>query len=246
MSKSTGIGERLFLNQYDLSGDIGALGTIQSARAQQDVTDITKVAMARLGLLYDGHLAYSGFFDAAAAQEHPVLSALPQAGLTTWCAGTAAGSPTASMVANQADYSPTRGPDGSLVFSTTADESGGAGFEWGVLLTTGAQSFASAGAGTYVDEYVPVFGTLPLPSTHGLSAFLHVLSLASGTATVAIQDSTDHTSFANVSGAAFTAVSGATSERIAATGNVRRYVRVNVAGTFTDLVAAVTFSRKLA
>lgn len=245
MSKSTGLGERLFLNQHDLSGDIGALGTIQSAQNQQDVTDITKVAMARLGLLYDGHLAYSGFFDAAAGAEHPVLSALPQSGLSTWCTGTAAGSPSASLVANQADYGVTRSPDGSLAITATAEATGGNGLEFGVLLTTGAQSFASAGNGTYVDEYVPVFGTLPLPSTHGLSAFLHVLSLGSGSATVAIQDSTDHLSFANVSGAVFTAVTGATSERIAVTGNVRRYLRVNVTGTFTDLVAAVSVIRKL-
>lgn len=246
MSKSTGIGERLFLNQYDLSGDIGALGTIQSARNQQDVTDITKVAMARLGLLYDGHLAYSGFFDTVAGQEHPVLRGLPQSGRTTWCTGTAAGSPTGSMVANQADYGVTRGPDGSLVISTTADASSGDGFEWGVLLTTGLQTFASAGAGSYVDDYVPAFPTLPLPSTAGLAAYLHVESIGSGTATVAIQDSTDHISFANVTGAVFTAVTGATSERIAVSGNVRRYLMVNVTGTFTNLVAAVAVIRKFA
>jgi len=246
MSKTTGIGERLFLNQYDLSGDIGSLGTIQSARNQQDVTNITQVAIARLGLLYDGHLAYSGFFDTAAGAEHLVLRPLPQNGLTTWATGTAAGAPTGSMLANQADYNVTRSQDGSLTIDTSADTTGGAGFEWGNLLTTGLQLFASAGAGTYIDDYVPAFGSLPLPSTHGLSAFLHVKSLGSGTATVAVQDSTDHVSWANVSGAVFTAATGATSQRIAVGGNVNRYLRVNVTGTFTNLLAAVAVCRKFA
>ena len=55
MSKTTGLGERLYINQYDLYGDVGAIASMQSTRNQQDVTTLQDYALERLGLLYDGH-----------------------------------------------------------------------------------------------------------------------------------------------------------------------------------------------
>lgn len=78
-------------------------------------------------------------------------------------------------------------------------------------------------------------------SDFGLAAYLHVFSIGSGSATVKIQDSADRIAWADVPGAAFAAVTGATFERVAtsATENVKRYLRAEFTGTFTNLVAAV-------
>ena len=245
MSKTTGLGELFYVGAFDLSGDVGALSTIAASRGQQDVTAIRDLAHARLGLLRDGHLAYTAFFDPDTGQEHLALRNLPQSGLVTWASGTVVGAACASLVANHTDYPLVRGADGSLVASPTADANG-YGMQWGVLLTAGGQTFASAAAGSYVDDYFPSFGGASAPPTlFGLAAYLHVLSIGSGSATVHVQDSSDHVSFADVTGAVFSAASGATSQRVAtsATQAVNRYLRLNVTGTFVNLTAVVSVVR---
>ena len=250
MAKTSGLGERLYVGQYDLSGDIGALSNVADVQNLMDVTPINKSAIERITLLKDGSLGFHAFWDTTAGQEHPVLKAMPGTdAVWTWLMGTAVGSPTGSLIAKLADYPLTRAQDGSLVIDPTV-QANGYGIEWGNLLTSGAQTFASAAAGTKIDDYYPVFvnhapPVLALPSPYGLSAYLHALSIGSGTATVAIQDSTDDLSYSNVTGAVFTAVTGATSQRIQTTKtqNVNRYLRVNVSGTFTNLVAVVAVHR---
>lgn len=78
-------------------------------------------------------------------------------------------------------------------------------------------------------------------SNFGLAAYLHVFSIGSGTANLKLQDSADRIAWDDVPGAAFTAVTGATTQRVAtsATENVRRYLRLFRSGSFTNLVAAV-------
>jgi hypothetical protein len=241
MAIISGIGEALYVNQFDLSGDIGAFSAITANRNLQDTTTIQKAAMGRTRLLRDGSIGYNAFFDVTAGQEHPVLGvALPSvSALWTWASGLTLGSLTASLVAIESDYPMTRGQDGSVTIAATA-EGNGFGTEWGVLLTAGKQTFASAAAGTAIDDGAA--------TAFGLAAYLHVISLASGSATVAIQDSADNSSFANVTGGVFTAATGATSQRLQTgpTAAVRRYARVNVTGTFSNLVAVVAFGRFLA
>lgn len=246
MSKTTGLSERLFVGAFDLSGDIGAIGSIKRSQNLQDVTVLIDTAVERLGLLYDGDLSYSGFFDTVAGQEHPVLSALHGNvnALYTWATGTTVGKPTGSLQALQGDYGVVRGADGSLVVNPTAVPNA-TGVEWGNLLTTGAQTFASAGSGASIDDVDPVYGVTS--TALGAAGYLHVISVGSGSAVVAIQDSADNSSFANVTGLAFTGASGATSQRLAttSTATVRRYLRVNVTGTFTNARIVVSVVRNL-
>lgn len=240
MAKQSGIGSYLFVNQYDLSGDIGSIQTIGRTRNLQDVSNIQQDSVQRLGLLKDGQMSYVGFFNAAAGATHPVLSALNGAqSLFTWASGATVGAVSGSMQARQGDFSEVRGADGSLVLNASAQGDGYA-LEWGQMLTTGKQTIASAANGTAVDGGAS--------TSHGFAAYLHVISLASGTATVAIQDSADNSSFSAVTGGGFTAATGATKQRIqtATNGTVRRYVRINVSGTFSNLVCAVSFVRYLA
>ena len=78
-------------------------------------------------------------------------------------------------------------------------------------------------------------------SNFGLAAYLHAFSLGSGTANLKLQDSADRVAWDDVPAAAFTAVTGGTKQRVqtSTSENVRRYLRVLVSGTFTNLVAAV-------
>lgn len=79
-------------------------------------------------------------------------------------------------------------------------------------------------------------------SNFGAAAYLHAFSIGSGSATVKVQDSADRIAWADVPGLAFSAVTGPVVERVVTgpTENIRRYVQVEVTGTFTNLVAAVS------
>ena len=237
MAIISGLGEWLAVGKFDLSGDTGSLSAIAETVNLQDTTALQNPAMRRLGLLRDGHLDFSSFFNASAGGAFPVLSALPGVDtLATWMSGSVVGMPTASLLGLQSTFDPTRGQDGSLVLATSI-QGDTTGLEWGEILTTGKQTFASAAGGTSVDDGAA--------TTRGFAAYLHAISLGSGTAVVAVQDSADNSSFANVTCGVFSNVTAATSERIGTgmASTLRRYVKVNVSGTFTNLVAFVTVVR---
>lgn len=75
----------------------------------------------------------------------------------------------------------------------------------------------------------------------GWTAHLHVTAVSSGTWTVKIQDSADNSAWADVTGASFTAATGATSQRLSAATAataLRQYVRyvATVAGGSTPTI----------
>ncbi|HLC29008.1 MAG TPA: hypothetical protein VJL07_06135 [Dehalococcoidia bacterium] len=240
--KVSGIGANLYVAEFDLSGDVGSVETISSRRAMLEVPSLLNTGMERVAGLRDGEISFSSWWDTAAGAAHPALSTMPTADrIVTYANGTTLGAAAASLSGKQIDYSPTRGQDGSLA-ATVQALANNYGLEWGQLLTTGKQTFASAAAGTSIDDYG---GT---STAFGAAAYLHVFSIGSGTATVAVQDSASAGSgFANLDNMVFTAVTGATSQRVQGTNaaTVRRYIRVNVTGTFTNLVCALVFVRYL-
>jgi hypothetical protein len=107
------------------------------------------------------------------------------------------------------------------------------------MLTTGKQSFST---GTVSGTAIDLGATSTL---FGASAYLHVFSVASGTATFTVQDSDDNLTFATITGLAFTAATGATSERLqtAAGATIRQYVRIQGTGVHGAAVVAVNFVR---
>lgn len=231
MAKSSGLGDAFFLDGYDLSGDANAF-EISSPLAVDEVPGIDVLAQQRIGLGRDSSINWTAYWNVAAGHAHPVLSARPTADRVASYFHTAiVGGPAASHVCKQINYDPNRAESGALR-AAVATQGNGYGVEWGVSLTAQSDTFASAASGTAVD--------LAASTDLGLQAYLHALSIGSGTATVAVQDSADgSTSWADV--VAFTDVTAAGSQRVAtaATENVKRYIRVNVTGTFTDLVIAV-------
>lgn len=237
--KASGIGARLLVDGYNLSGDIGAVQTIRGGPALLDLTDITQPAHHRTGGLLSGELGFNALWDTDPDAAHDVLSALPTTDRQViYLHRNAHAAPAAALSAKQVNYDPSRGQDGSLVAAIQA-LSQGTPLDWCEVLTAGIETIASAASGTAIDDAAA--------TAFGAAGYLHALSIGSGTATVAIQDSADDVSYADVTGLVFTAVASRTSQRLVTsrTATIRRYLRVNVTGTFTNLVAVVAVNRYL-
>lgn len=239
MAKSTGLGQRLYIGGYDLSGDIGSLGNISGPLTVLDVTGIDKSAYERIGGVHDGSLEFNAWFNDAAGQAHPVLSALPTADVgVQFVHSPALGGAFAGLVGKQIDYAGTRGADGSLAFTASVQSSAGAGIEWGELLTAGKRTDTTATNGSSLDYGVTIGAT-----NFGLSAYLQVFSFTGTTCTIAVQDSADGaTGWANITGASFAAVTTAPQAQRIQTGaaqTVKRYLRVSTTGTFSNIVFSV-------
>jgi len=248
MAKQSGLGSALWWGSVDLSGDVGSVNTLEHSRALLDVPAINQSAMDRILGLHDGSLAFTSYWDTAAGAAHLTLSALPRTDVLCTvgigAASGAVGQAAASLLAKQGNYATARGQDGSLVANLAASGSG-YGLEWGSLLTTGKQTFASGSVnGTSIDlqsEYAGLTST-----AFGAAAYLHVFSLGSGTPTVTVADSANDSTFAALSptSLAFTPTgAGVERQQTGLTATVRRYVRVQVTGTYTNLVCALVFVR---
>lgn len=238
MAKESGIGDRLFVNSSDLSGDIGSITAVNVTRALLRVTSIANSAEERILGLADGEISFAAYHNTATGA-HSVLSAIGTADCIVSVAhGSTTGNPAASILAKKIDYTTTLGEDGSLVHGSSA-RSNGAAVEWGRQQSAGTASFAGTAQGGTVDGAAQ--------STAGGAAYLHIFSIGAGTATFAIQDSTDgSTGWANVTSLAFTASSTATSERVAtsATATIKRYTRAQCTNPGGGTaVAFVNFAR---
>jgi len=238
VAKSSGLGDAFYVGGYDLSGDTSALSKIGGSLGVLDVTAINKSAFERLGGVRDGGIDWTSYFNPTGA--HPVLSALPTADIiATYANGTALGNPAACIVAKQVNYDGTRGQDGSLTFGVQATANA-YGLEWGVQLTAGLRTDTAATNGTGVDQAAS--------TSFGWQAYLQVTAFTGTSVTVKIQDSADNSSWADLSGAGFTAATGITSQRLQAasgTATVRRYVRAVTTGTFNPATFSVVFVKNL-
>lgn len=240
MTKTSGLGDNAYIGGYDLSGDIMSLGKIGGGMSPLDVTPINASAHVRIGGLRDGAIDFVTAFNTTAGQEHPVLSALPTADVQVmYMRGTAIGNAAAALIAKQVDYNPTRGTDGMLT-AAVATMANGFGLEFGTQLTAGLRTDTVATNGTSFD------GTAS--SAFGAQAYLQVTAFAGTDVTVTIQDSADNSSFANVTGLAFTATTAAhTTQRLATanTATIRRYVRAvtTTSAGFTSATFAVMLVR---
>lgn len=238
--KASGLGARLFVGGYDLSGDIGALDNIASPRGTLDVTGIDKLANERIYGSKDGALAFTAFFNPDSAQAHPVLSVLPTTDIgLLYCHRATIGVPAAGMIGKQIGYDPTRGADGSFTCKVEA-QANGYGLEWGTLLTAGARTDTAATNGASLDGAAS--------TAFGLQAYLQVFAFSGTDVTIKIQDSANDTDWLDLASGAFTAVTtGRQTQRLATANNatVRRYLRVitTTSGGFTSAAFAVMVSR---
>lgn len=243
MAKQSGIGDNLWVDGYDLSGDIGSLSRIAGGFTPLELTAINQEAPDRTGGKRDGGIDFSSWFNDAASAAHPVLRALPYGSrIVTYLRGTALGAAGCSLMGKQLNYDPTEGQDGSLAIATSTQASDGYGVEWGNLYTSGKRTDTGATAGTAVD-----FGAA---SNFGLQAWLHVFAFTGTDVTIKLQESSDNSGdpYADVTGGAFTAVTSAPqAQRIqtARTLAVERYLKVvtTTSGGFTSVQFGVIVCR---
>lgn len=240
MTKTSGLGDNLYIAGVDLSGDTNSIKKISGGPAALDFTGIDKGGHERIGCERDGGIDWASYFNPTGA--HPTLSALPTADVIVgYFRGTTLGNPAACEVAKQADYAGSLAADGGFLFDLQS-LANGYGVEWGVQLTAGKRTDTGATNGTGVDQTTA-------STSFGWQAWLHVFAGFTGTSvTVTVQDSADNVSFANITGGAFTAATGVTSQRLAspgATDTVRRYVRAITSGAFSSATFAVVFTRNL-
>lgn len=237
MAKQSGLGQRLFVGGVDVSGDTGSF-TIGAPLKTIDVTDITQSAHGRLGGERDAVTSIVSYFDPAVGASHATWSALPTTDVPLMLLASAPvlGGPAYCMIAKQIGYDPTRATDGSFTFKVDA-QANGFGAEWGLQLTAGIRTDTAATAGTSIDTLAS--------AAFGLQAYLQVFGFTGTDATVKLQDSADNSSFADITGAAFTQITASTpqGQRIALANNatVRRYIRATTitTGGFTSLPFAV-------
>ena len=240
MAKVNGLGVRLYAAGYDLSTDVSAISNISAQQELLDTTALATDARTRIIGLNDARIAVNGWFDAASGRSHAAWTSnsgkLPTADqivLVTY--GTRRGDAFSGLDCKQADYNVSRTPGSAVATTVNYEGTAGAGVENGVLLTTGTtQTDSSATTSASVDEGATASGTAP-------AAYLEVISLDSGEATVTVEDSGNNVSFSTK--ATFTSVTGRTSERVTAAGSSGRYLRVVTSGTFSNLVFVVGFSR---
>lgn len=243
MTKTTGLGDNLYVGGYDLSGDTRQLRQIGGGPALLPVTGINSSGVERLGGLLDGAIAFESFFNKAAGQAHPVLSALPTADVVvSYFRGTTVGNAAASLNGKQVGYDGVRNDDGSLYLTVeaVADEYG---IEMGRMLTPGVRTDSGAANGTGYD-----YGA---SSSYGLQAYLHVFDFTGTDVTIKLQESSDDGSgdaYADVTGGGFASVTTAPQvQRIQTATNltVEQWLRVATAtsGGFTDVDFAVMVVR---
>lgn len=246
MAKQTGLGDQLYVNGRNFSGDVAALDEIGGGPEYIEMTGIDKSAKERLGGHRSGRMNMTVYFNPAANSTHDKFGDLVTTdNILTYTRGQTLGCACAGINAKQLNYDGSRGDDGSLTYKVEA-LSNSYGLEWGESLTAGVGTFGGASAGSSID-YGAAVGT----TAFGLQAYLHVFAFTGTSATVAIQSSTDDGGadpFSAVTGATFTAATGITSERIATATNasVERYLRVNVTGTFSLLWFHVMVVKNLA
>lgn len=120
----------------------------------------------------------------------------------------------------------------------------------GVLQGTFDGTYTVPPGGTIALTYsVAPTWTWTLQTLVGAQAYLQVTSFTGTSVTVAVQDSADNSSWANVTGLSFTAVTAApNTQRLATAGNatIRRYLRVITTGTFSSATFAVVLDRNMA
>jgi hypothetical protein len=249
MAKQAGMGDALYVDGVDLSGDIGSLERINGGNEPLVVTGINRSAPERLGGKLDGGIEFTSFFNDAIgppAQQHQTLKTLPTAvRQLMYVRGPALGAQAACMVAKQINYDGTRGEDASLVFKTSA-ESDQRGLTWAPLYTNGKRTDSAATNGAGVDAGAA--------STFGFRGYVQLFAFTGTSVTFSVQESAD-----NGGGDPYaTAASGlAVTVALTAPGaaelasnafgpfNVERWLRVVTTGTFSNAVFVVAVERFL-
>lgn len=245
MAKQGGMGDHFYVDEFDLSGDVGSLGNAGGGPNLSEVTAIDKSAVERIGLLLDGRLSFQSWFNPTATVgaegSHAVLKTRPTADrIVTYTIGAAIGAPAASLVSKQTNYDGTRGADASYSHSVDA-QANAFSLEWGIQQTAGKQSITVATNNASIDNGAA--------TAFGAASYVHLISFTGTDIFIGYDHSTDNAvgdPFAAIEAgaleAAFTAV-GKQRLDTTSTATIKRYTRLYASGTFTQATFVVNFVR---
>jgi hypothetical protein len=246
MTKRNGLGQGLWISGIDCSGDTGSWG-ITSPKGVQDDTGIDKFATERLALTRDASVTCQQFFNPTAGSAFQTTKANAFTQVLNYdvsiICGSTLGEPAFSGRYREANTPYVRNPDGSFTLSTEfLGNSYGA--EWGHLLTAGQRTDTTATAPATGVDFNADGGA---STVFGWQAWLHVFAFTGTSVTVTIQDSANNSAFTDLTGGAFTAATAIGSQRLEGgrTATVRRYMKVNTTGTFSNAVFGVSFTRNV-
>ena len=241
MAKVNGLNVRFYVEGYDLSGDANALSAMGYTNELLDVTALDSSARKRIIGIVDSEITCDAWFDNAASKQHAIWTSNSGKQPTTDQEivipfGSAVGDQFVGLVAKQGTYSVTRSP-GSAISANAVFSANGSAAEFGKMLTAHDDTHSTAGSGTVVDSGAS--------SSNGGTGYLQILSLASGSVTVNLQESTSsggsYSNFMTFSTVAAAAAPAA--ERLTMEGTVQRYIKVTTTGTFSNAKIVVGFSR---
>lgn len=248
MAKASGLGDRLYIGAYDLSGDVGSVRTVRGGGTPLEGTGISSSARERIAGLLDGEIAFNAFWNDAAGQAHPVLSALPTADVgVSYFKGHVLGAAAATMNAKQINYDPTRGADGSLIMAVQMlgrGASGNISLLWGNELTAGQRTDTS---GTNPTSGIDDQGGAVVSTAFGATVWVHIIAFNGTNITFTLRDSADNSSFSAVTGGASSALTaiGYSQWSTGAAQAIRRYLSIGTSGTFTSCTFIVGVTRHL-
>lgn len=236
MGKESGLGANYYVDGVDLSGDTREFGKITKAMMPIENTGINKFAFERIAGQLSGAIDWTAYFNPTAGQAHPTLANQPRTDriVTYLHKATVLGTPAASMVLKQLTYDPKRSDKGEVTIPVKS-LSNAYWLDWGLSLTTGKRTDTAATAPATGVDYTTV------SSAFGLQFYVHLFAFTGTSVTFSVFDSADNVTFAAVAGAASTAMTAIGSQRIESprAGTVRRYLKVNTTGTFSNAVFAV-------
>lgn len=241
MAKGSGMGDQLYVDGVDLGGDINSLQNIHGGNTPLNMTDITQLAMERLGGKRDGGFDFTSYFDPAANKSHASFSALPTVDrLASYGHGVVAGNPIANCNSKQINYDGNRADDGSFLLAVSA-QANSFGLEWCTQLTAGKLTQGAAGNVTGVDLLTGSAGAF------GLQMYVHLFAFTGTSITLKLQESNDGGAdpYTDLTGATTTALTTAPQGVRVATGLItaKRFMRVVSVGTFSNAVFLVSVNR---
>lgn len=172
MTKQTGLGDRFFLDGFNISGDVGAIQSVLMSSEMIDVTGTDKSARERLVGLGDSEMTFNAWYNTALNASHDQLKTKADNRHAIYMRGSTAGVPVAAMVASQANYNVTRGDNGAMAISAQVMNKSGDLLDWGQALTDGPET------STAPEELAVVHDDQFAAGSSGqLIAYLQVLAL---------------------------------------------------------------------
>lgn len=241
MAKVSGLGDRLYVGAFDLSGDVGAVGRVSGSVATLEATGMSSSAMERLFGLRDGGIDFTSYWNDSAGGAMAVLSLLPTTDVgVSYFKGHTLGAVCANLNAKELDYVPTRGNDGSLTMQSTfsATTSENLNLAWGVELTAGQRTDTS---GTNPTSGLDDLSGVPTSTSFGATVFVHLLSLTGTNVIFTLRDAATEPTYAAVTGGAAASMTAVGYQRwsTGSTQAIRRYLSIGTSGTFTSAVFIV-------